>query len=198
MKRYITLLTLLLLTACATLPSSKTAYNQNIPWPTRVKQLTKIKTWQLSGKVAVQLPQQSMSAYLNWQQQNKLYHLNLFGPLGIGAVNITGKPGQFILKNSEGETLTARSPEKLIEQGLGWRLPVSDLYFWIRGLPDPKLNSQKQFDRYHHLTTLKQNGWTIKYLRYTGTHGVDLPSQMLLSRPQLSLQLIIAHWNISS
>ncbi len=194
LKIIFTLILSSLLAACVTMPAREIAYNKNLTWSQRQTQLSKIKNWTLQGAVAIRLPKKALSANLNWKQQNQHYTLHLFGPLGIGAVNVTGKPGSFVLKNAQNQTFKAKSPEQLIQQELGWTLPVSSLYFWIRGLPSPKTKSTKQFDRYHHITKLNQNGWQINYLKYTGIHGIDLPSKIFMLNPNLSLKIVISRW----
>lgn len=195
-KFSLTALLMLTLTACATMPTPESAYNQKMSWPHRAATLKKINRWKMEGAVAVHLPQNALSAYLNWQQDNQHYTLHLFGPLGIGAVNITGQPGSFILRNSKGQTFKANSPEQLIQNEMGWTLPLSDLYYWIRGLPDPKMQALKQFDAFHHLIKLNQSGWDIRYLQYAGIHNVDLPSKITLSNKQISLRIIINRWDL--
>lgn len=196
LKLFLVALLISTLAACATMPASQKAYNQKMPWKARSNQLTKIKKWTVKGAVAIKLPNQAESAYLNWQQHNKNYTLHLFGPLGMGAVNITGKPGNFILKNAEGQTFKAKSPESLIQQEMGWTLPVSNLYYWVRGLPAPGVKANKQFDTYNHLIKLNQAGWQINYLQYTGINGVDLPSKLTLKNPTLLLKIVINRWQI--
>mgnify|MGYP001608112043 CR=1 FL=1 len=187
-----------MLAACATMPASQSAYNQKMSWQARSNQLKKIKQWTIQGAVAIQRSNQAESAYLTWQQHNNNYTLHLFGPLGMGAVNITGQPGQFTLKNAQGQILQAKSPESLIQQEMGWTLPVSNLYYWVRGLPVPNLKATKQFDEYHHLIKLNQEGWQINYLQYTGIKGIDLPSKLTLKNPKLSLRLVINQWRRDS
>ena len=194
MKYFFTIIACCLLTACATMPARESAYNQHLSWSQRQTQLNKMKTWTLQGAIAVRMPKQALSAYINWQQHKQNYKLHLFGPLGIGAVNVIGKPGNFVLTNAQDQTFKAKSPEQLMQQELGWTLPISNLYYWIRGLPSPKGKSTKQFDHYHHITKLTQNGWKIQYLKYTGVRGIDLPSKIFISNPHLSLRIVISRW----
>lgn len=56
--------------------------------------------------------------------------------------------------------------------------------------------SHQKFDAYHHLTQLKQSGWTIRYLRYTGVKNTDLPSKIFLTYPKLSLRIVVSQWQI--
>jgi len=180
--------------ACTTMPAYPGAYNQPMSWRARRTQLNRIHHWQLEGAIAIKTPQKTLSAYLNWQQFSSHYQLTLFGPFGIGTVTMKGSKNQFSLQTPDRKIYRARNPETLIRQQLGWTLPVSNLYFWIRGLPAPHHNAQKRFDAYHHLTALKQQGWSIEYLKYTGIHGTDLPTKIILMNANIKLRIVISQW----
>lgn len=186
------------LNACTTMPCYQQAYNKPINWQARQWQLQKIQYWQLRGAIAIKTPQKSLSAYLNWQQFSQHhYQLTLFGPLGIGTIIMHGSQKQFTLQMAKEKIYKARNPEILIQQQLGWNLPVTNLYYWIRGLPAPHLKAKKQLDAYNHLTKLTQQGWHISYLKYAGIHGVDLPTKIYLSTANINLRIIISHWELS-
>jgi outer membrane lipoprotein LolB len=82
----------------------------------------------------------------------------------------------------------------LFEQQLGSRLPVSSLYYWIRGLPVPGIEAQKQLDAFHRITVLSQQGWRIEYSRYSSINQIDLPSKMILNNSALNVKIIINQW----
>jgi|GEM_PF-167116 len=185
-----------LLTACATTqPASKPANNQTMTWQQRQHQLARVHTWRLSGALAMRLPHRAFSASLNWQQKSsRNYLINLFGPLGVGAVRITGTSRLVTLKESNGKTYQARSAQTLMQKNLGWAIPVNNLYFWVRGLPAPGASSHLTFDRYHHLTQLRQSGWRIRFSSYTAKGSYDLPNKIQFSSHNLSGTLIISRW----
>jgi len=172
----------------------KQPYNQLLSWSVRKKQLNQIQHWQIQGAVAVRTSQKSFSATVNWKQCQSKYQINLFGPLGIGAVNLGGQTGHVVLQTSDHKKFVASNPEQLLQQQFGWHLPVSGLRYWIRGLPIPKVTAIKQFDRYHHLVTLQQQGWRIRYLQYMGVDHVDLPCKVFLDNPLLHLRIVVSRW----
>ena len=191
-KQLMLFLIFLSLTHCATLPPP--AQNQNITRGSRVQTLSKIQSWNLQGAVGVRSPQDSFSADLNWEQRGQNYTISLFGPFGASSFVLTGQPNQVHLALSDGRKFTAQNPESLIEEQLHWRLPVSNLHYWIRGLPVPGIAAQSQFDQYHHITTLNQQGWVVQFLRYTAENGVDLPTKIVLTNPQLNVKIVVSQW----
>jgi outer membrane lipoprotein LolB len=166
-----------------------------LQWQDRQHQLMTIRSWSARGNVAARSNKKGWNASFNWHQTNGNYALELFGPLGMNRMQLTGQPGQVTLKTSRGVT-SAASPEALLQQQLGWQLPVSDLRFWLRGLPAPYSREKHSFDLNHHLAHLYQDGWRIVYLRYVSVNGVDLPNRLLLTNANWTVHIVITHWNL--
>lgn len=184
------------LSSCATIsPQQLPPENADISWPTRMQSLSQIENWDLTAMFAMRTKENAESATLNWQQNKQSFTILLFGPLGANTFKLSGTPGHIELVNPHGDKFFASTPEALLVHETGWHLPVSSLYYWIRGLPVPGVPATKQFDAYHHLLQLKQQGWTIQFLHYTNTAHGDLPSKILLEHPPLSIKLIISEWH---
>lgn len=195
LKLFPSLFGMLILAGCATVSSTQpAAENKSVGWEDRTTALSNIKNWDLHGLIAVHARNDAFSANWHWQQlANHDYTIEMFGPMGSNSLQITGTPSHVTLETSDGKKASASSPETLLQQQVGWQLPVSNLYYWIRGLPVPNVSAQKHFDAYHHLTTLVQQDWTVQYLRYTAVNHVDLPSKMVLTNPAINIKLIINH-----
>jgi outer membrane lipoprotein LolB len=189
-----------LLTNCATKP--KTTPALPIPttapsWATRQAALNKLTTFTIKGKIAVQTPQESGSATLDWSQQQDHYLISLYGPLGAGGLKLSGQPGHITLKTNDGKTSTAGSPESLLKKVWGFNVPVSNLRYWVRGIPVPKLAYDSRLDNEHRLRQLIQAGYSIQFLGYTHTDGFDLPNKIFITSPSLKTKLIIYQWQAS-
>lgn len=57
--------------------------------------------------------------------------LTVFSPFGQTMAQLEDRPGHARLTTSDGKTLEADSAERLLEQALGWRLPVHELPAWL-------------------------------------------------------------------
>lgn len=182
------------LSSCATVPAPETPKNEPLTWHTRTQSLSDITRWDIKALVAIRTDKDAESISLRWQQNNQNYTINLFGPLGTNAYVLSGQPGKVELINPKGKKFYADSPESLFAQQTGWHLPVSHLKYWVRGLPAPGSIDFKQFDSFHHLSALRQDGWQIQFLRYTSLHQVDLPSKIFLNNPDIHVKIIISQW----
>lgn len=187
------------LSGCSTVKeASQPAQNKQTSWDNRQTTLSSIQHWNIEGMIAIrnQANNDSGSANLKWEQNRQNFTMLFYGPMGAGSQKLSGGPGRVVLQMADGKTATASSPEALLASQTGWRLPVSSMYYWVRGLPVPNLPVNKKFDTFNHLTQLSQQGWTIQYLRYTSVNQVDLPTKIVLFNPQMNVKMIISQWNI--
>lgn len=165
-------------------------------WQERSVALNRLSYWHINGKIAVRTPNDSGSATVDWMQESSRFNIALTAPLGVGGLKLTGQPGAVSLTTANGQRYTAASPEQLLAERWGWRLPVSNLNYWVRGLPAPQSPYQTNFDQYHRLSTLQQTGWTVQYLGYTRVGGLELPNRLTINSPALKTKIIIYRWDL--
>lgn len=185
-----------LLAACATHTPQERLQGDADPkrWKAHSEQIKAINAWQISGKLGVRTPAESGSATLFWLQRNDYFDIRLAGPLGQGAARLHGHHQQVTLALANQGQYSAASPEALLEERLGWRLPVSHLLWWIRGLPAPDSPSQLTLDSDSRLSQLSQDGWDIRYTRYQPSELGDLPTRLTLSGHDINITLVIKEW----
>ena len=186
------LLATTLLSACATIPPSA---NENSDWSRQRDQLQNFDSWELRGRVNVRYDNESHTPSINWLQQNVEYHIRLWGTFNAGNTLIVGRPGYVTLEN-DGETVDASSPEELILRQMGYELPVSQLNYWIKGLPSPDSEAQLSFNELNQLTTIEQADWTINLSDMRQYGPISLPRRVELTRPRndIWLRFIGLNW----
>jgi outer membrane lipoprotein LolB len=192
----LTLILVTLLAGCAGLGPKEALQGQGNPqaWHTYKAQVTAVDGWEISGKVGIRAPSDSGSGTLYWLQRNDYYDIRLSGPLGRGAARLTGRPGDVSLEVANQGRYQAASPEDLLEQQLGWRLPIGNLVYWVRGLPAPEGKSTVELDSDSRLARLEQAGWTVEYTRYTQQGAYWLPERLKLHGQDLDVTLVIKDW----
>lgn len=185
------------LTGCTYFSSSQTPSEspKKIAWEQRKLALSAIQNWKLNGKVAVQTTRDSGSASFNWMQNNTHYVITLMGPLGTHRMELSGRKGNIVLETN-GKHFYARSPEQLLAKQWGFKLPVSSLKYWIRGIPVPGIPAETHFDRYGRLRQLQQEGWNIQFLAYKHLQAKDLPSKLYITSPSLKVRIMIYDWEV--
>jgi outer membrane lipoprotein LolB len=184
------------ITGCSTVTTPPPAPEVNIPKQDRQAALNKIQNWDVSGKIAVQTPKDSGSASVDWAQNHNKFMISLLGPLGSGGMKLSGQPGNVTLITSDGKSYTAASPEQLLAEKWGFHLPVSNLKYWIRGLPAPGSVADTRFDTYGRLSELSQQGWRVRYLGYSRINGIDLPTKIFANSSALNVKMMIYNWKV--
>lgn len=195
MKRLALIIVSCMLVSCANLQQSRQRY-QFVPAAKRQAVLARINQWRINAAVGIHTPQKSVMGNLSWRQEGKHFYALLSGPLGFGSARVAGSPGQFTLWKSSKKHYVASSPEKLMNEELGWSLPVSNMHYWIRSLPAPHVAAKTQFDQYGHLVYLAQQGWKIYYADFRSVKGADLPTLVKLKSINSQIKIVISHWSI--
>ena len=185
-----------LLAGCAGFISHESLQGQGNPaqWNAHKTQLSSLDGWQINGKVGIRAPKDSGSGTLFWLQRQDYYDIRLSGPLGRGAARLTGRPGAVSLEVANQGRFEATDPESLLEEQLGWKLPVSHLVWWVRGLPAPDTRSRLTLDGDSRLANLEQDGWQVEYLSYVEQNGYWLPERLKLHGQNIDVTLVVKDW----
>lgn len=200
MRFGILFLSALLLTAC-TAPAPRPADAElEQRWAAHSRLLQQISSWELRARFAVRTEAQGGQATLVWQRTPEQQRIALQGPLGRGMVRVTQDAQGARLLDAEQREFSAANAEALLWQYTGWRLPVSHLEWWVRGLPVPELVSSQTLDASGRLQTLHQQGWDLTYSGYTPVAGITLPGHITLVRaasvrePAMEVRFVIERW----
>ena len=193
--RYPVICILLLLAACAG-PDRRDVASAG--WAAHKETVQLLQHWSASGKLALRSSTASESATLNWRQQEQHTHLELRGPLGVGATTIHSDGLQLdIYRGEEHRTVDISSPGAIVEN-TGWELPLSALPYWLKGIPSPaypveslELDPQTQL-----LSKLQQDSWEIHYGKYEQFQQFILPTRLDIQRNGTSARLIIRQWRV--
>lgn len=187
------ILTSVLLSACQSTPQLPDNIKQ------QQKALARLSSWQAEGKIAINMRGERQSASFDWQQQRNNYVIHLFGPFGQGATWLKRTSRSVTLENAETGTRRANTAEELMEQTLGWQVPVSNLQHWIRGLaaPTPK-PSRLINDETGLIATLEQEGWLVDYVRYENHEGWALPGKLTAKRDGIEVTIVVKRWQLAS
>lgn len=158
-------------------------------------QATSVSSWEIRGAMAAKNKAKGWSAAMNWVQNGPgSYQIRLMGPLGAGTILIS-KSGNTITFQDGPKRITSSNADELLVKQTGIRLPVSNLYYWIRGLPAPGKVGGEQRDQSNHLVQLKQSGYNISFGNYTVVKGVALPGLIRLQGNGVMVKVVIKKWS---
>ncbi len=181
------------LAGCAGQAPAPDVPRQPDDWQRQQDELTALDTWSLAGKVGLRTADDSRSANLDWSQAPNHYRMLISGPFGAGRSVLEGRQGAVTLTTGDGR-FEAASPEALMQQQLGWSLPISALDSWVRGLPAPGRAHQQTDDELGFPKTLSQDGWTIRYRDWTYAGSLWLPSRLIMTYDDIRATLVVNQW----
>ena len=184
MTRFTVLLLVLLLGGCATVPVTTE------PGPSPAE----LTDWQFNGRISLTRGEEGWHAGLVWQEHAGRYRLDIAGPLGQGAFQLSGDAEGVLLVDARERSYTARDADALLAHVTGWVLPVSGLRYWVRGVPAPGSEARTSRDAQGRLVRLQQDGWDINYNRYQAVDGVAWPAKLRLQRDDIAVRLVIDQW----
>lgn len=166
--------------------------------PPSLKETSQLTTWQLSGAIAAKQNRKAWTASLTWEQFNQQhYRLSFFGPMGGHAVTVEKNKNQ--VRYQEGNlTEQAQNIDSLIYKKTGQTLPLTHLFYWVRGLKSPG-EAVEIRDTSGRLIQLKQAGYTLSYTNYRLIHGYYLPTKIRIDHQRNGwLKLVIRDWVVPS
>lgn len=151
------------------------------------------------GRFAIQYNDQNgqqRNAYGNfsWQESGDTVTLQLRNPLGQTLAVVTSSPASATLELPNRQPLTADNVSTLMQNALGFALPVEGLRYWLQPSPAPtsRAKTEKDPEQPSRLKQITQDGWTIDYVAYADApaNGVK---RMNLSRsdPALDIKLVL-------
>ena len=206
LTRALVLLSLLALGGCAslpeapdssTLPSTEGALDRDAQrldlWLARQHAVQKLNTWRCEGRAAIIAQNGGGQISFDWLHSPKEQVLSIKTPLGQNAMQLTVNPGGATLIDHDGQVIQGENGEAMLNEALGWSVPLESLRAWLLGLPASREDSYT-LDPQGRLLTIDSQGWTIEYKRYSEISGVSLPSKFELRRSEMSLRLVIDRW----
>lgn len=185
--RRIICLAVLLLSACAHSP---------VPLQALPNQAREAAPFNLNGRIAVKHQAARHSGGVRWQHQISRDEVLLQGPLGITGARIVSEAQAASLEQG-GKIYQATDVETLMQNILGWSLPLPVLQHWLQGRADEASPAEIERDALGRITLLQQAGWQVRYLRYADDTQDSLPSRLTLTHDDLQVQLFIDEWEFN-
>lgn len=161
--------------------------------------LAAFNKWKAKGKIKITVDGEPQNASFEWQQFNHNYTINFFGPFGYGNSWLRRTSRGVTLETPEMPIQHATTPEQLLLQTVGWQAPISNLQYWIKGQPAPKLVQNKQqlmhLTQHGAISALSQQGWDIQLSRHQLYQGLWLPGKITARRRGVAILVIVKQWS---
>ena len=156
-------------------------------------------SFEISGRLSAHHGAAAFAGSFRWRHASERDELTLLSPTGQAVALLSGDRQGVQMQSSDGRIATASDWTALTERGLGWRLPVDGLAYWIQGAPRAGAPYTAEAAEGGRPSVLRQDGWTIVYVDYApGPDAVSRPARLTLSYPEVELRLAVDSWQTSS
>ena len=156
-----------------------------------------LSIWQVDGRTAISSDQGSGKLALRWNQDGAHFDIRLMSFLGQQQARLDGVNGGLTrLLRPDQPPVQADNEDAMMQEALGWSLPLSGLRYWVLGMPQPGFALRKSVDDLGRLIWLEQDGWHIDYTSYQAVDGFSLPRKLRLKHGDLSARLVIDAWSL--
>ncbi len=185
MRWRLILIWLVMLSGCALMPSS--------PKPVARPAQSESAPFALNGRISIKHLETRQSIGLHWTHQAQSDEILLLTPLGQTAARVYRDTRNATLDDG-GKHYQADNVESLMEQVLGWHLPLNGLHYWVLGMADTDSPAQIERAENGQISVLHQDGWEVRFLRYADSKPDSLPTRLQLSHEDLQVQLLVDEW----
>ncbi|MGN6518818.1 MAG: lipoprotein insertase outer membrane protein LolB [Dokdonella sp.] len=151
--------------------------------------------WTLRGRLAVADAHDNGSGSLEWTQQGGQFRFSVHAPVTGKTWVLRGDRGHVLLEGLRAQAVEGDDAALLLERELGWRVPLADLLYWVRGLRAPG-DARIEFRDDGLPAQIEQDGWKVRYLDYDTTRDPPLPSKVFASRGDYQVRLAIRDWSL--
>ena len=184
------------LIGCAQIGGLDSLEQRQQRWRVQQEALGQIEQWDMYARAAVTLPGEAYNLGLQWRYQPDRFQLLIDAPFGQGVIRIRNTDtDSYRLQLPDGRTVANDSPEALLEDVIGWSIPVSGLEYWIRGMPRPFSNFTHRIHNSGSAREINQDDWVITYIDYFETSdSVSLPRRLHLAHDSVTMKLVIERW----
>jgi outer membrane lipoprotein LolB len=146
----------------------------------------------LAGKLGVSVEGEGGSVRFRWQQAGARYQIDLWGALGQGRTRLEGDADRMKLLDGAGGELLQGAPEAVMQERLGWSLPVGVLPAWLWGQPASGAPAGHiERDAAGRIARFEQIGWQIAYDGFRLEASGELPRRVTLTRPGFRARIAI-------
>lgn len=151
--------------------------------------------WSLRGRLAVSDGHDSGSGSLEWIQDGASFRFSVHAPVTGKTWVLSGMPGHVVLEGLREQPLEGDGAGPLLEQAVGWNVPVAELGDWVLGRRAAGA-AQIQFRADGLPARIEQSGWTVDYLDYDKSVEPPMPRRIFASRGPYKVRLAVREWTL--
>lgn len=151
--------------------------------------------WSVEGRLGLSDGERGGSLAMHWQSHGERHDIRLRTLAGGQQWRLLMEPGWAVLTGSEVGRIEGPDPDALVEQAIGWPIPLRYMADWLRGLPAPG-SARVRYGEEGLMHGLDWDDWSLEYSRWAGwgDGAVRLPSRIDAVRVPHEVRLALRGW----
>ena len=195
-SRFCLIFLVLTLNACTGVSVKDSGSANKETYKDRATLLNATGEWDLVGKISLDDGEDGGSGRLQWSVEHGHSELDFHGAMGRGAWRLKIGQDGVLLEMADGTVQAADDVNDLIQDHIGWPIPLDALQWWVRGLMAPGDIEKESYGPEGLLTDLRQFGWDVDFKRYASFDGVELPIRLNATNSNYRVKLAISSWRM--
>ncbi len=151
--------------------------------------------WSVSGRLGLSDGDRGGTLSMRWRAEGERHEVLLRTVAGGRQWRLDMEPGHAVLTGSDIGTLVGPDPDALVEQAVGWPIPVRWMSRWLRGLPAPA-GATARYAEDGALAGLEWQEWSLAFQRWRELDGsgVLLPARVEARNPPYRVRAALSGW----
>jgi outer membrane lipoprotein LolB len=150
--------------------------------------------WLIEARLGVSDGHGGGSGDLTWRQQGDAYDFVLRAPVTGKSFHLHGDASGAVLEGLDQGTLRGIDAESLLQEALGWQVPMAELRDWVRGMRASNAPAELAFGADGLPSLLTQDGWKVEYRDWFAAMDPPLPRKVFAERGDYRVRVVIRTW----
>jgi outer membrane lipoprotein LolB len=149
--------------------------------------------WSIDGRVSLSDGERGGSLSFSWQAIGEQHQIHLRTGAGGRQWRLHFSSFGAELEGSEVGRIVGEDPDPLVEEAIGWPIPVRALAWWIRGLQPPE-SGQLAFADDGTLERASDGVWLLEYGRWKQIDERLFPVRLQAVSEPYQVRIVIRDW----
>ena len=152
----------------------------------------------VQGKLLLTLADEKTALQFSWQQNQDDYVIDVWGAFGQGRTQLRGTGKKMQVTRGQ-KVIVAGPPELVMQQQLGWSMPVEAMRYWILGQPQPNICfADYAIDEAQSNVRFRQSSWAVSVVLVNGANTArqdPQPKQVELIRDDVAVRVKVSKYS---
>lgn len=150
--------------------------------------------WQVDGRVGLSDGRRAGSMGFVWKYRDNGHFIHLRTTAGGKQWQLRFNADGAVLEGGEVGRLEGPHPDALVEEAVGWPIPVAAMAWWIRGLIPPQGMQELEYGNDGELLRVHQAPWALNYKHFRPYQDLMLPARLDATAENYQVRIAVGEW----